>query len=127
MEIAEKVKEIISQRLDVDTDNIKDDASFIDDLGADSLDIVELVMSMEEEQRAQDQRRREYLHPDAETPSLPSIEDVDGVPVPATDTSRAGATGTPAQPFVRSTPKVGRNKSCPCGSGKKYKHCHGSL
>ena len=85
------------------------------------------VMSMEEEQRAQDQRRREYLHPDAETPSLPGIEDVDGVPVPAPDTSRAGATGTPAQPFVRSTPKVGRNKSCPCGSGKKYKHCHGSL
>jgi hypothetical protein len=30
-----------------------------------------------------------------------------------------------AQPFVRSTPKVGRNEPCPCGSGKKYKQCHG--
>ena len=31
------------------------------------------------------------------------------------------------QPFVRSVDKVGRNDPCPCGSGKKYKHCHGRL
>ncbi len=31
------------------------------------------------------------------------------------------------QPFVRSERKVGRNEPCPCGSGKKYKHCHGKL
>ena len=36
-------------------------------------------------------------------------------------------TETRAQPFVRSGEKVGRNDSCPCGSGKKYKHCHGRL
>jgi preprotein translocase subunit SecA len=30
-------------------------------------------------------------------------------------------------PFVRQVPKVGRNEPCPCGSGKKYKHCHGAL
>ncbi len=30
-------------------------------------------------------------------------------------------------PFVRAMPKVGRNEPCPCGSGKKYKHCHGAL
>jgi SEC-C motif-containing protein len=30
-----------------------------------------------------------------------------------------------AQTIVRSSPKVGRNDPCPCGSGKKYKHCHG--
>ena len=30
-------------------------------------------------------------------------------------------------PFVRSTQKVGRNDPCPCGSGKKYKQCHGKL
>jgi len=29
------------------------------------------------------------------------------------------------QPFVRNVPKIGRNEPCPCGSGKKYKHCHG--
>jgi acyl carrier protein len=49
MEIAEKVKEIISQQLDVDTTNIEENASFIDDLGADSLAIVELVLAFEEQ------------------------------------------------------------------------------
>ena len=33
----------------------------------------------------------------------------------------------PAQPILRHTEKVGRNDPCPCGSGKKYKHCHGKL
>ncbi|WP_439105683.1 preprotein translocase subunit SecA [Congregibacter sp.] len=33
----------------------------------------------------------------------------------------------PAQPITRSEPKVGRNDPCPCGSGKKYKQCHGAL
>ena len=32
-----------------------------------------------------------------------------------------------AQPFVRQGQKVGRNDPCPCGSGKKYKQCHGRL
>jgi preprotein translocase subunit SecA len=31
------------------------------------------------------------------------------------------------QPMVRSTTKIGRNDPCPCGSGRKYKHCHGKL
>jgi preprotein translocase subunit SecA len=34
---------------------------------------------------------------------------------------------TPAQPFVRDSNKVGRNDPCPCGSGKKFKQCHGKL
>jgi preprotein translocase subunit SecA len=34
---------------------------------------------------------------------------------------------TTSQPFVRPGQKVGRNEPCPCGSGKKYKHCHGRL
>jgi preprotein translocase subunit SecA len=37
------------------------------------------------------------------------------------------ATKKKAQPVVRHTQKVGRNDPCPCGSGKKYKHCHGKL
>lgn len=44
-----KVKEVIVEQLGVDADRVKPEASFIDDLGADSLDIVELVMAMEEE------------------------------------------------------------------------------
>lgn len=40
----------------------------------------------------------------------------------------AGAQAQPQeQPFVREQPKVGRNEPCPCGSGKKYKQCHGKL
>jgi uncharacterized protein YecA (UPF0149 family) len=31
----------------------------------------------------------------------------------------------PTDPIRRESPKVGRNDACPCGSGKKYKHCHG--
>ena len=45
----DKVKEIIAKQLDVDLAEVKDDASFVDDLGADSLDTVELVMAFEEE------------------------------------------------------------------------------
>jgi acyl carrier protein len=49
MEIAEKVKEIVSQQLDVDKGGIKEESQFIDDLGADSLAIVELVLAFEEQ------------------------------------------------------------------------------
>jgi preprotein translocase subunit SecA len=39
----------------------------------------------------------------------------------------ADAGGAEATPFVREEPKVGRNEPCPCGSGRKYKQCHGAL
>lgn len=45
----ERVKKIIAEQLGVDEKSIKTESSFIDDLGADSLDIVELVMALEEE------------------------------------------------------------------------------
>ena len=48
MAIDEKVKEIIIEQLGVDEAQVKPEASFIDDLGADSLDTVELVMAFEE-------------------------------------------------------------------------------
>ncbi len=38
-----------------------------------------------------------------------------------------GAVGSPGTPIMRSQQKVGRNEPCPCGSGKKFKHCHGRL
>jgi acyl carrier protein len=49
MSVAEKVKKIISEKLSVDIEEVVPEASFVDDLGADSLDLVELIMSMEEE------------------------------------------------------------------------------
>ena len=47
-DIAESIKKIVVEHLDVDADKVTEDASFIDDLGADSLDNVELVMAFEE-------------------------------------------------------------------------------
>ena len=49
MSISEKVKTIIVDQLGVDEEQVTADASFVDDLGADSLDQVELVMALEEE------------------------------------------------------------------------------
>ncbi|MBS1982583.1 MAG: acyl carrier protein [Bdellovibrionales bacterium] len=49
MNIEEKVRNIIVEQLNVDAESVTADASFVEDLGADSLDIVELVMTMEEE------------------------------------------------------------------------------
>ena len=48
-DIAERVATIVTNQLDVDKEKVKPEASFINDLGADSLDIVELVMELEEE------------------------------------------------------------------------------
>ena len=47
--VEEKVKDIIVEQLKVDRDEVTLEASFIEDLGADSLDLVELIMAMEEE------------------------------------------------------------------------------
>ena len=47
--VEEKVKHIIVEQLGVDEEEVKAAASFVDDLGADSLDVVELVMALEEE------------------------------------------------------------------------------
>ena len=47
--VEEKVKHIIVEQLGVDEEEVKPEASFVDDLGADSLDVVELVMALEEE------------------------------------------------------------------------------
>jgi acyl carrier protein len=46
--VEEKVKKIIAEKLSVELDEVVPDSSFVDDLGADSLDLVELIMAMEE-------------------------------------------------------------------------------
>ncbi len=48
-DVAEKVQKIIVDQLGVNADEVKPDASFVEDLGADSLDLTELIMAMEEE------------------------------------------------------------------------------
>ncbi|MBE9541429.1 MAG: acyl carrier protein, partial [Proteobacteria bacterium] len=49
MSVEEKIKKIICEQLEVDEKDVIPEASFVDDLGADSLDQVELIMAMEEE------------------------------------------------------------------------------
>ena len=80
------------------------------------------VEELEVQRRRQSTGGREYLHPKITTEPLPAPESGDQPNVLSPE-STAAAT----QPFVRGGPKVGRNAPCPCGSGKKYKHCHGKL
>ena len=48
-DVAERIKEIIKEQLMVETDEVTETASFVDDLGADSLDTVEMIMEIEDE------------------------------------------------------------------------------
>jgi len=48
-------------------------------------------------------------------------------PLPGRAAPPPAAAAEPAAPFIREQPKVGRNEPCPCGSGKKFKQCHGRL
>jgi acyl carrier protein len=48
-EILAKIKEVVADKLDTDPDDVTEEASFVDDLGADSLDVVELIMGLEDE------------------------------------------------------------------------------
>ncbi|MCR3759328.1 acyl carrier protein [Clostridium felsineum] len=66
--IFEKVKDVIADQLGIDASEIKMESSFIDDLGADSLDIVELIMALEEE--------FDIEMPDEEAEKVSSVGDV---------------------------------------------------
>ncbi len=72
------------------------------------------VEQLEAQQRAQ--QRMEFLHP--EMGDAAQVEQQAAGEV---------AVKTPKKPYVRDGRKIGRNEPCPCGSGKKYKHCHGRL
>ena len=66
--IFDRVKNIIADKLSVDVDEITIDSSFVDDLGADSLDIVELVMALEDE--------FDLEIPDEDAEKIASVSDV---------------------------------------------------
>ena len=81
----------------------------------------------EERRRAQKMEFKHDQAPDlnqAPPPGAPGVPGDAGAPPPP---PAAAPPAQPAAPFVRGERKVGRNESCPCGSGKKYKHCHGRL
>jgi acyl carrier protein len=68
VDVEAKIKSIIVDQLGVEADSVKPEASFIEDLGADSLDIVELVMTMEEE--------FDLTIPDEDAESMKTVKDV---------------------------------------------------
>jgi preprotein translocase subunit SecA len=85
----------------------------------------------EAERRERLMRALQTQHADAqsvlgagEAADLPAAASLGAAPAaPAAGSATAAATA----PFVREVRKVGRNEPCPCGSGRKYKHCHGAL
>jgi preprotein translocase subunit SecA len=107
------------------------------------------IRSPEELQREEDERYARLMRAlQAQHAEMGSLLAADGAADPsqapaalgaaaAIPAARPGARSAPppppppasesAEPFVRGEPKVGRNEPCPCGSGKKYKHCHGAL
>jgi preprotein translocase subunit SecA len=82
--------------------------------------LAKVQVTREEDVQAIDQQRQapiemHYEHAEAHS----AFEADQAAALPASDDSE--------QPFIRETQKVGRNDPCPCGSGKKYKQCHGKL
>jgi preprotein translocase subunit SecA len=75
------------------------------------------------EEAARAVRNVQYQHADF----TPGVGDEAAEQIPAGGVVAETPAGPGAEPFVRSTQKVGRNDPCPCGSGKKYKQCHGRL
>ena len=74
----------------------------------------------EQERQARLARAMQFQHAAPEQITAPTAPAQEPQPM-------AAESGDPVSQFVRETRKVGRNELCPCGSGKKFKHCHGAL
>jgi preprotein translocase subunit SecA len=96
----------------------------------------EAIDQEEEERRRRLMRQLQAQHAEAHSLLAPGgaapPEEAER-PLPGIGTAAPRAAGPPVPPaepistFVRVERKIGRNEPCPCGSGKKYKHCHGVL
>jgi preprotein translocase subunit SecA len=97
-------------------DNIKHEAISL--LSRVQLHGAEDVDTVEEQRRESAPHAVHYEHPE-----FNAMAEEDPTPAELADEDVAVA----QKPMVRPTRKIGRNEPCPCGSGKKYKHCHGKL
>ena len=70
------------------------------------------------------QQSMNFIHAEVDAPAAGAAQ---GATPAATQSDRRVSVISGDQPFVRKTKKIGRNDLCPCGSGKKYKQCHGKL
>jgi preprotein translocase subunit SecA len=86
----------------------------------------ELDIEREERERAERlARAMQFQH--AQPPSVTAAAAESGAEEASGATPPPGDEQSNVAPFVRGERKVGRNEPCPCGSGRKYKHCHGAL
>jgi preprotein translocase subunit SecA len=99
------------------------------------LAVLDVQVKTPEQLEREEEARRERLNralqlQHAEAASLAQLGSADAPP-PEQASPQAGARSAGAPPQlqrpVRAAPKVGRNQPCPCGSGKKFKNCHGVL
>jgi preprotein translocase subunit SecA len=83
--------------------------------------LFKVQVRQEEDVQAIDEQMQAPREMHFEHAAAPALDDFDESQVPAEEVKAA------EQPYVRTGNKVGRNDPCPCGSGKKYKQCHGKL
>ncbi len=107
-------------------------SDMLDRVKRDTISILSRVqIRTEEEVEALERERRKEAAMKFQHAEAPAATGTDGrVAAGPVSNPAAAARATPEEapePFVRDTRKVGRNEPCPCGSGKKYKHCHGRL
>jgi preprotein translocase subunit SecA len=88
------------------------------------------VEALNRQRQQQQSQRMQFNHPQARDALHPDSSSGGGAPAggaPAGGSGEASAPNRGGKPYVRKGRKVGRNDPCFCGSGKKYKHCHGKL
>ena len=81
----------------------------------------------EEERREKLMRALQTQHAEMPSGLSPPPAPEQGAPAAAAGAASAPEIGVASAPFVRNDRKIGRNEPCPCGSGRKYKQCHGLL
>ena len=107
--------------------------SMMEQVKHDTISILSRIRIQSEQDLAEIARQRraaeqlKYRHAEASALGQAAPAAAGGGPERAAPPPPAAAAQSSAQPFVRDGRKVGRNEPCPCGSGKKFKQCHGRL
>ncbi|MBI0104089.1 preprotein translocase subunit SecA [Gilliamella sp. W8145] len=97
-------------------------ANMLESLKYDVIGILSRVQIRSQEEVDEAERQRQ-----AEIERLMAKQQANHDSMTAIDVENDGQSSNSPQPIVRTQAKVGRNDPCPCGSGKKYKHCHGAV
>ncbi len=103
-------------------------SSMLDNIKHETISVLSRVqVQSEADVAAIDEQRREETPQEMhfEHAEIAGLEEEEALTPLGEDTN--GAVAVQQRPFVREGRKIGRNEPCPCGSGKKYKHCHGKL